>query len=202
MSFEHIPGPFLPSTAAPGPRFNRLQRIAMAGGLAVGLALGGAGIAFAASSSTPATTAPPNAPVRPGHGHRGLPRGAKGLGAFGSVLHGQFTVRTQNGGYQTVLVQVGKAGPVSAGSITVTSTDGYSHTYAVSPSTAVDAQRDGISSVAGQDQVRVLAVHAGSKDTATAVTDLTKLQGSRAGFGLGPFGPGAKTPATGATPTD
>jgi hypothetical protein len=121
---------------------------------------------------------------------------------MGRVLHGQFTVRTQSGGYQTVLVQVGKAGPVSAGSITVTSTDGYTHTYAVSSSTVVDARRAGISSVAGQDQVRVMAVHAGSKDTATDVTDLTKLQGSRAGFGFGKSGHGVKAPAGGATPTD
>ena len=52
-------------------RLGRLPRALMVGGLTVGLAVGGAGIAFAATSgsSTPSTTTP-SKPAPPGPGHR------------------------------------------------------------------------------------------------------------------------------------
>ncbi len=205
MPVESMPDqPQLPS--APRTRLlGRVPRAMMVGGLTVGLALGGAGIAFAATSgsSTPSTTTPskPATPT-PRHVYPGFrrlgpggPFGFGGLGALGRVVHGQFTTRTPNGGYRTVDVQAGKVAAVSKTSITVTSTDGYSHIYAVTSSSMVDAQRDGISSVAKGDQVDVLATTVSGKDTATNIVDTTKVGASRTGFGFGPH------PASPAPPT-
>ena len=56
--------------------------------------------------------------------------GSRRLGGLGRVVHGRVHHRTASGGYQTVEVQTGKVTAVSTTSITVTSADGYSHTYA------------------------------------------------------------------------
>jgi hypothetical protein len=174
--------------------------------LAAGLALGGAGLAFAAtssSSSPPSGSTPTTVPAPAGQPRFGGPGGFRafagpgGLGAFGGlggVVHGQVTVRNKNGGYQTVDVQAGKAGPVASSSITVTSPDGYTHTYVVASSTVVDAQRDGIGSIASGDQVSVVATTVSGKDTATNIADTTKVGASRKGFGFG-FGSGKARPA-------
>jgi hypothetical protein len=185
----------------------------LAGGLATGLALGGAGLAFAATSSTssPPSSTPTTAPA--GQPRFGGPGGFKafagpgglrafgGLGGVGGVVHGQVTVRNKNGGYQTVDVQTGKASPVGSSSITVTSPDGYTHTYVVSSTTVVDAQRDGIASIASGDQVSVVATTVSGKDTATNIVDITKVGASHKGFGFGPgtepgpdLGPGKARP--------
>lgn len=195
--------PLSPPPGPPSPPRRRLLRLPRAGlsvGVAAGLAFGGAGIAFAAtsvtssshpSSSPSATTVPvpgPGAKVRPhlrplGHGL------GKGF-ARGGVLHGEVTVPNGSGGYRTIELQVGKVTSVSQSSITVTSADGYQHTYAVDPSTIVDAQAGGISSVAGGDQVRLVAVTTNGKDTAMDIQDVTKVGNSRKGFG---FAPGKRT---------
>ncbi len=75
---------------------------------------------------------------------------------------------------------------VSKSSITVQSADQYRHTYAVTASTMVDAERDGIGSVAQGDQVQVLATKVNGSDTATNIVDTTKIGASRKGFGFGP----------------
>ena len=202
MFSEPVAGPVPVPPEPSRRRFSRIPRAALTGGLVVGLALGGAGIAFAASSSTstPSTTTPPGT-AKPGQGPRGFGGGVKGIGGpgafggLGGVVHGQFTERTRTGTYQTVEIQVGEVGSVSATSITVTSTDGYSHTYAVAASTVVDAQRDGISSVTKGDQVRITATTVSGKDTATNIADSTKVGASRNGFG---FGPGSRPGPAGA----
>jgi hypothetical protein len=180
----------------------------MAGGLAAGLALGGAGISFAASSgsssssSSSTTTPPKNTPVKPGHGPRGfgpgLPGfGGLGFGGLGQVVHGQVTVHTRSGGYQTIDFQVGSVTAVSSTSISVKSADGYTiplqpngQPYAVTANTMVNAQPGGISTVKVGDQVRVIATGPLSNPTATNITDVSQLKNSRAHFGFGP-GPGA-----------
>jgi hypothetical protein len=182
----------------------------MAGGLAAGLALGGAGISFAASSgsSSSSTTTPSTTPAKPGHGPRAFRPGLPGFGGFGlfgglgPVVHGTATVRTRSGGYQTIAFQVGSVTAVSSTSITVKSTDGVSQTYAVTATTIVNAQRDGIGSVASGDQVRVIATQPGPNNgTATNITDVSKLKGSRASFGFGPgTGASGKQPAGASTP--
>ena len=135
-------------------------------------------------------------------GAGGGPFGARaGIGGLGRVVHGRVHHRTASGGYQTVEVQTGKVTSVSPTSISVTSADGYNHTYVVAASTVVDSQRDGISSVAKGDQVQVTATTVNGKDTVTNIVDTTKVGASRKGFGFG-FGPRARPapPASGSAP--
>jgi hypothetical protein len=183
----------------------------MTGGLAVGLALGGTGISFAASSgsSSSSSTTPPNTPAKPGHGPRGFGLGLPGFGGFGGlgqVVYGKATVRTPSGGYQTIDFQVGSVTAVSSSSITVQSTDGskeghHIQSYTVTSKTIVNAQRDGIGSVKTGDQVRVIATESGSTSTATIIIDVSQLKSGWAGFGFGPL-PGASRnhPAGASTP--
>jgi len=130
--------------------------------------------------------------------HFGLPFGGPGgigfpVGVGGGAVHGQFVVAKPGGGYQTVDVQNGKVTAVTSSSITVKSADGFSATYAVSSSTIVDAQRDGIGSVKSGNQVYVTATVAGSgsgsgsgsKATATNIADLSLLKGKGGPFGFG-----------------
>lgn len=112
----------------------------------------------------------------------------------GNVLHGVYTVKTASGTYQTVESQVGTVSSVSPTSIVVSSADGYSHTYVVTTSTVVDSQAGGINAVAKSDTVRVSAVTQSGTDTATSITDMTKIGASRTGFGFGP----PASPSTGA----
>jgi hypothetical protein len=79
------------------------------------------------------------------------------------------------GGTVTVEIQNGKVTSVSQSSITLKSTDGFATTYAVSASTIVVAQRDGIGSVKVGDQVWVTATASGGTVTAIRVMDLSQL---------------------------
>lgn len=179
----------------------RLTKVALVTGASVGLALGGAGIAYAASSGTSTTPQPstgaPNASPG-GHARHPGRHATGGFGALGGrVLHGQATVRTPGGVDKTVEMQAGTASGVSATSITVKSSDGYSHTYTVTAATVVDSQAGGISTVAGGDTVRVIATPENGQDTATSIVDATKIRSSRAGFGFAP----PASPAAGAGPS-
>jgi len=182
-------------------RSDRSRRIAIGVAVAVVAMLGGAVVAFAATNATaspstpaagstpkPSTSAPrqcPNsAPRCPEFGrpfHRfAVPPGAMfGLGfpagAFGAV-HGQVVLNKPGGGYQTLDIQRGKVTAVSPSSISVRSADGFTASYAITGSTDVDAQRDGIGSVKVGNQVAVLATVSGSKATATIVSDMTLMQ--------------------------
>ena len=111
-------------------------------------------------------------------------------------MHEEATVPNGSGGYRTIEMQVGKATAVSTSSIAVTSADGYSHTYTVVPSTVVDSQAGGISTVAKGDQVRIIASTESGKDTALSIADTTKVGNSWKGFGLPLHGRMAK-PAPG-----
>jgi hypothetical protein len=178
----------------------------MAGGLAAGLALGGAGISFAASSdsssssstSTPPTSTKPSAPNTPGgpvhrpRGFGGFGPGLFGFGAPGRVLYGQATIQTGNG-VKTFAYQVGTARDVpTSSSITVTTTDGspggHVQTYVVTPSTIVHAKSAGITAVAKGDEVIVVATVSGSTYTAVNVVDTSQVQQGWSGLGLGPAG--------------
>lgn len=189
------------------------RRVAvMAGVIGVGV-LTGAGVAVAAtgsSSPTPAPSAPPlpsaSAPSSSPLPPKGLPKqlpwrmhgaprlsgpafaapGLLGGGLFGAV-HGTVVVPKPGGGYQTVAFQNGKVTAVSSTSITLRSADGYSHTYQVTSSTMVNAQRDGIGSIKVGNQVVVDATVSGSTATAIRVVDLSLLQqGMHRFFGAPP----------------
>jgi hypothetical protein len=190
-------------------RLRHAPRAVIIAGLAATLAVGGAGVAFAAgsgsSSTTPSgaaatTTIPGGSHTSTGHkrggpgarpfgrfGLGGLGAAAPGLGGlgFGGIVHGQVTVRSGTG-YKTVEIQTGKVTKVGPTSITVVSTDGYSRSYAVLATTQVNSQSGGISSVSTNDQVVVTASSVKGTDTVTSLIDLTKIQGSRRAFGFGP----------------
>jgi hypothetical protein len=177
-------------------------------GVAVAALLGGAGAALAASNSSPPTAPPsaaaaspapsptPSRPSGPGF-HRFGPGGFGFGGSLFGALHGQLVVRKPGGGYQTVDVQDGQVTAVSSTSITLKSADGFTKTYAVTSSTLVDAQRDGIGSVKVGNQAAVLATVSGSAVTATSISDLTLQGQGHAGFGFGRGPSGAPAPQTG-----
>jgi hypothetical protein len=129
-------------------------------------------------------------------------------GLFGpdGVIHGSYTLKGPNGDYETIDTQYGTAGAVSAGSITVTSADGFSQTYVVDSSTIVNADSSGITAVNNGDTVTVTATASGGTVTAQTVTDLTQVQANRKPwaprFTKGPgTPPGAPTTTTSTTTT-
>jgi hypothetical protein len=191
------------------------RRVAvLTGVIAVGL-LTGAGVAFATTGSpahpatpgaataatpSPSSSAPSPAPsfrvplphrfpFRPGMipGFAG-PLGLAGL--FGAI-HGQYVAPKAGGGYQTIALQNGKVTAVSGTSITLRSADGYTHSYVVTSSTTMNAQRGGISSIKTGNEVVVRATVSGSTTTAAQIIDLSLLQQGIHHF----FGnwPGSKT---------
>jgi hypothetical protein len=160
-----------------------IAAVALASGAGVTLAVTSGGAEPAAAAATAASQASPSpapsAPKRqvlPWHGPLGKlgfgPGLRPGLGAFGAV-HGQFVVPKDGGGYQTVDTQRGSVTAVSATSITVKSSDGFSKTYQVSSDTIVDAHRDGISSIKTGQQVAITATASGSTVTASNIIDMS-----------------------------
>ena len=149
--------------------------------------VGSVGLAVAASTSgTPA-----NASAAVMSEVQSPPQGHPGWGGMGGpipILHGQAVLTKPGGGYQTVAYQRGDVTAVTAGSITVKSSDGFTQSYAITPTTIVGAQRDGISSVKAGDTASVIATVSGKTDTAARIIDWTLLQASHMQFG---FGPGA-----------
>lgn len=185
---------------------SRSRRPYILAGVAVAALLGGAGAALAStdsgtpatSSSVAATPAPsPGQPGAAGPGGRHFGAGFRFGGGLFGALHGQFIVAKPGGGYQTVDVQNGQVTAVSSTSITLKSSDGFTHSYTVSGSTIVDAQRDGIGSVKVGNQASVVATVSGSTATAASIFDLTLLRQGHPGFGFGPGQPGSSHPQAG-----
>jgi hypothetical protein len=199
---EHSRDPAQPAAQPPGEQGPRTgwrgsRRLAVfAGVITVGL-LAGAGVAFAATgsparpaSAAAAATPSPSSPW----GKAALPRrlpfrtgpsggpgpfgiaGPLGLGGPFSAIHGQYVAPKPGGGYQTIDFQNGSVTAVSSTSITLRSPDGYTHSYPVTSSTTVNAQRGGISSVKAGNEVSVQATVEGSTVTAARITDLSLLQ--------------------------
>jgi hypothetical protein len=184
----------------------------MAGVVTLGV-LAGAGVAVAATSSSGQPASPgasaspsPSASARPhfppkGPWHMRAPGGPfvfGGPGALGGLfgaVHGSAVVPKSGGGYQTIAFQNGKVTAVSSTSITLHSADGYSHSYRVTSSTLVNAQRDGIGSIKAGNQVIVTATVSGSTATATRIIDVSLLQQDFHRFFGGAHGPDYK-PAT------
>ena len=166
----------------------------MAGVVTLGV-LAGAGVAVAATSSSGQPSAPgasaspsPSPSARPHFPPKGQWRmqapvggpfafgGPGALGGLFGAVHGTAVVPKPGGGYQTIAFQNGKVTAVSSTSITLHSADGYSHSYRVTSSTIVNAQRDGIGSIKAGNQVIVTATVSGSTATATRIIDMSLLQ--------------------------
>jgi len=138
----------------------RTKGALIAGTAVLAMAGVGGGIAFAADS-TPTPSSP--APAAQQHKARGL---------VGRVEHGQITVRTKTGD-QVLDIQRGQVTSVSATSVTVRSTDGFTATYAVSGTSTVRVQKktSTIADVHNGDQVAVAALHTGNTDTIRRIAD-------------------------------
>jgi hypothetical protein len=100
-------------------------------------------------------------------------------------LHGEAVLAKPGGGYETVAFQRGTVTAVSAGSITVKSTDGFTQTYVINGSTIVGAHRGGISSVKSGNTASVIATVSGKTFTASRIIDWTLLQQSHMMLGSG-----------------
>jgi hypothetical protein len=175
------------------------RRPSVLAGVAVVALLGGGAAALAVTNSSAPSASIPSAVAAapaPGPAARG-PGGHAMFGHFGggprfggpsALQHGQFTLAKPGGGYVTVDVQSGDVTAVSSLSITLKSSDGFTHSYAIVASTVVDAQRDGIASVKVGNQAFVLATVSGGTATAANIRDLTLLQQSHQAFGFGQGG--------------
>jgi len=179
--------------SAGGPRRRWLGRPFLLTGTALVAVVAGAGIAFAAtsgpsySSSSAAgsagslsatSSAAPQTP-RTRCVRVVTPRRAGALcrrSGLSRALHGTLVLPRSGGGTVTVEIQNGKVTSVSQSSITLKSTDDFVRTYAVTASTIVAAQRDGIGSVKVGDQVWVTATASGGTVTAIRVRDLSQLR--------------------------
>ena len=108
---------------------------------------------------------------------RGFGHHFGGPGMFGlmGAVHGEVVVPKDGGGYQTLLMQRGRATKVSASSITVKSADGFTATYDVTGDTVVGAGSGGITSIDDNADVVVTARKTASGGTALRVLDLSNL---------------------------
>lgn len=141
-----------------------------------------------AADPTPSPSASPSSPGQlPDHPGKGGPL-MKLFGMGGPALHGEFVVKKDGGGYQTIATQNGQVTAVSKDSITVKSEDGYSRTYSITEDTLVNAARDGIADVKNGNTVNVFAIVADGKATAASIDDGTvrDAAGQKWGFKHGP----------------
>ena len=147
-----------------------------AGGVALALAGTGAGVAVAQTSPTPApsTNAAPNGAAPNNNAPKAHAPGAKkhAKGLLARVEHGEFTTHTTSGD-KVLDVQRGTVSAVDADTITVKSTDGFTATYTINPTTKVhkDKKAAQVSQIAVNDRVQLVAVKSGSTDTAQHVGD-------------------------------
>jgi hypothetical protein len=178
-------------------------------GVAAAALILGAGAAMAATSGSPAsataassagTPSPSPSPSGPpGRHYSGRFGAGLGFGGLFGAVHGQFVVQKPGGGYQTMDVQRGSVTAVSATSITVKSSDGFTRTYQVVSSTNVDAQRDGIGSVKTGHQVAVTATVSGGTATASGIFDFSLLPAMHGGAGWNHSAPPSAAPPGGTT---
>jgi len=167
--------------SSPEPRTRRVPRSVTAVAIALGLTLGAAGIAVAASppplseSATKAVVARDGDRIAERRGHRGEKhrgeRGERGLGGPGRALHGEAVVGDGKGGFRTVAFQRGEVTAVSPTSLTVKSADGFSRTYALTAATKVNRGRAVVGDIKNGHRVVVRADVVGSTATAGGIRD-------------------------------
>ena len=154
---------------------------------------GGIAVAKAAGNSNSTNGGPGGGGfggLMPGGEGQGRGTFGGGAGALANALHGDFVVSDGKGGYQTQRLQTGKVTAVSGTALTASSTDGYSQTYVIASSTAVDNGDDAIGDVKTGDTVTIVATVSGTTVTVTTITDTT-LAGS-SGQGAPGGGQGGK----------
>jgi hypothetical protein len=169
-----------PAPAAPPqrPRWSG-RKTAAAIGIAVVIAGGGGAAIWAATSNDSSAT-----PGQGGPGGFGGPGGGRfnAMGSLDSALHGEFVIADGT----TELLQTGKVTDVSATSIGLASTDGYTKSYTIDSATLMDT------GVKTGDQVTVIAKK--SDNTAVSVVDRANLPQGGAGVGRRGQAPAPATP--------
>ncbi|MDO8308110.1 MAG: hypothetical protein Q7V58_07115 [Actinomycetota bacterium] len=179
---------------------NRPKTIAITvGSLAAAavLATGVTGVAMAADGSPGPQASIAGMAVDTGGADRGGPdRSGMGRGPGGQALHGETTVKQDDGTIATIATVNGTVTAVSATSITVTAEDGYAATYAISDDTVVRvgvptrpargttpaapaASTDTIADVSVGDVAHVQGTVAGALMTASAVHAMTAEQAAQ-----------------------
>jgi hypothetical protein len=150
-----------------------LSTVALAGVVGIGVAS-----ADPTTTPTPSATAAPTAGASPSTkpGKPGKPdKAAKAKRDLTQrALHGEVTLGGKK--QRVVDFQRGTVADVSASSLTVKSTDGFSATYVVDAKTKVRHAKEkaAIGDVKTGDKVRVVALKNGSTVTATKIADRTK----------------------------
>ncbi len=150
----------------------RTKTMVAAGGVALVLAGTGAGIAVAETSTAPTPAPAPTSPTPKAHTPGAKHGDHQGKGLLGKVEHGEFTTHTKTGD-KVMDVQRGTVTAIDPGSITVKSTDGFTATYTIDPTTKVhkDKKEAPVSQVATNDRVVLTAVKAGNTTTAQRIGD-------------------------------
>ncbi|MGJ7905345.1 hypothetical protein ACOQFL_02560 [Actinopolyspora sp. H202] len=126
-----------------------------------------------------------------GFGGMGQPGGrgngnTTGSGAvLSDAMHGEFTVRTEQGTYRTKRLQRGTLTAVDDTEITVRSGDDYRRDYAVNSETVVDSGRTSLDELEQGQSVTVVATLSGDDATATTIS------GQQSGNGSGNNGTGS-----------
>ncbi|NHD16755.1 MULTISPECIES: hypothetical protein [unclassified Actinopolyspora] len=139
--------------------------------IACGLAVAGGVAVYAATSGGSGGSGAMGG--GPGGGFQapgGRSGGTGGASALSDALHGEFTVRTEQGEYATRKLQTGDVTAVGSESLTVESEDGYSRKYTVDTSTVVDGGDSTIDDLSSGETVTVVATPSGDSATASTVT--------------------------------
>ncbi|WP_230202792.1 hypothetical protein [Parafrankia discariae] len=157
-----MPGPGPGASAQPRvasgalPRWS-LGRTAVAGVIALGLAVGAAAAVNASSLGSDGAGGGAGG-ARGGPFQLMNPAGSAVTGGVGTgSLHGEFVTADRSGGYTTVRTQSGAVTTVQPTAVTVRSTDGFTATYTVTDETLVDGRTGGIDNVDVGDTVGVTA---------------------------------------------
>jgi hypothetical protein len=161
--FDMPPQPFAPPPARRGfrrvvARMRKPRRAVLVSLTVAALAATG-GVALAAANGS--NTSP-------------APGGGPGMRAAHGVVHGEFTVADGKGGYRTELMQRGTVTSFTGGTLTVKSTDGYTHSYSTDSTTRFGGMHGNGTAAATPtatvgENVTVIAIHGGNTDHAQRV---------------------------------
>lgn len=143
-----------------------------AGGVATAATTTGGSSSGSGTLATPAAAVASTSPSTGAAKKAGKGKRAGKIGKLqGRLLHGDFTVEGKGGTPTNVAEQRGTVDAVSTTSITLTSKDGFKHSYAVDSSTRVrvDGKKGAITGVKTGQDATVLAKVSGDTETAELV---------------------------------
>ena len=127
----------------------------------------------------PAVTPTPAAPSlgQDSQGKDSKDNDSQDKGELKGLEHGEFTVHTKTGD-KVIDIQGGEVSAVEAGSVTVKSTDGFTATYTLSPTTKVERNNESTTpaQITTNDRVRVVADKNGAtNNTASAIATAIRI---------------------------